>query len=133
MPVMTAVTLMMSNYELSDDYKENDLPSCPPYLFKIVNDWLLSIDESPLRLLGNSNQSPIESPEQGERLDGFGGCLRPFLQIASGGYRNIFGLEGEREAAFREFVLTLPWRYPRVSYTDYYARRGSGCGPSSRS
>lgn len=113
MALVTAVTLTMSNYELSDDYEANDLPICPPVLFKELNRWLEENGEPELHLLGNrAEPSPAEM--FAERSDGFGGCVRPYLQIASGGYRDIFHLNSAREKEFRDFVLGLPWRYPEV-------------------
>lgn len=36
------------------------------------------------------------------------------MQIGCGGYRNIFKLRTEKEKAFHEFVVKLPWRYPEL-------------------
>jgi hypothetical protein len=114
MSVVTAVTLMMSNYELSDDYDISDLPTSPPHLFERVNEWLANNDEAPLQLLGNHRLATREHQGRDERSEGFGGCVRPFVQIGCGGYRNIFKLQTEKERAFQEFVVKLPWRYPEL-------------------
>lgn len=114
MALVTAVTLTMSNYELSDDYEANDLPICPPLLFEEINRWLRDHGEAELHLLGNRAEPSPAGDRFADRSDGFGGCVRPYLQIASGGYRDIFDLDSAREKEFRDFVLRLPWRYPEV-------------------
>ncbi|OAP38521.1 hypothetical protein AU381_23480 [Sinorhizobium glycinis] len=104
----TTIALMMSNYEVSaDTIHDRSEPFHPPYLMQIVNQWLVDHDERPLSLLGGYS-ADIEN----WRMDGFGGSARPFLQVASGGYRE---LDESLLEQLQDFVTELPWRYPEVA------------------
>lgn len=108
----TAITLMMSNYEVSDDTCNQPAHRiAPPYLLQIVNQFLVDKYERPLAFVGGFSNDPAHW-----RVDGYGGDSKPYLAVAVGGYRDLC-MDTLEE--LKMFFENLPFRYPEVAALIY--------------